>query len=159
MAQRIEAMMRFDVIGTDKRTGAAVSRRVSAVSNMEAERQAEESGIAVQYVLPRTSGLRPGTVALGVLIGLLATAALCMLWLAVNDPEASGQLVTGILAIVLLLTLVGVGLLVLLLPLVIASARKHPNTVAITVCALCGLILLPAWIVALVWSCTAIRRV
>lgn len=45
-------------------------------------------------------------------------------------------------------------LVLAILPIAIASWRGHRNAGAITICALCGVLFLPCWVIALIWSCT-----
>lgn len=44
--------------------------------------------------------------------------------------------------------------LLLATPYLVARHRGHPNATAIRVCALCGLLFPPLWLVALVWAFT-----
>ena len=57
---------------------------------------------------------------------------------------------TPLVTLVLLIVAVLLGLL----PGKIASDRNHANATAIMVCGLVGLVVWPAWIVALVWAFT-----
>jgi len=64
---------------------------------------------------------------------------------------------TGYIAVVCIIAVVVVLTLVLIrLPGKIARRRYHPSADAINVCALVGIVLWPAWVVALIWAHTGV---